>query len=67
MKNKLLPVVMILGLTACDDYYRYPCQNPDNWEKQECRKPHGSCTFNNECTEDLIGPQAKELYYKKIN
>jgi hypothetical protein len=31
--------------------YRYPCQNPDNWEHKVCKKPY--CSANGTCPEDL--------------
>lgn len=39
-----LPVVIAAG---CQERYRYPCQDPDNWDKAMCQKPlcevHRSC------------------------
>jgi hypothetical protein len=40
-----------LTLFACDERYRYPCQNPRNWETEQCKKPF--CTANGTCPEDL--------------
>jgi hypothetical protein len=53
MKHKpaLLLVPMILVLAACSERYRYPCQDPTNWDKQECQKPY--CSANGTCPEDL--------------
>jgi hypothetical protein len=31
--------------------YRYPCQNPDNWEHKVCKRPY--CSANGTCPEDL--------------
>ena len=41
-------------LTSCgyDGHYRYPCQDPKNWETAECKPP--ICTANGACPEDLI-------------
>lgn len=44
----MLPVVIIAG---CSDRYRYPCQNPANWETAQCQKP--LCEVNRDCP-DLI-------------
>ena len=43
-------------LTGCgyDGHYRYPCQDPANWELEECKPP--ICTTNGACPEDLVGP-----------
>jgi len=46
-----------LFLVSCSDMYRYPCQNPDNWEHKVCKKPY--CNANGTCPEDLT-PYEKE-------
>ena len=50
--------IALLGLvlTGCgyDGHYRYPCQDPANWEKAECKPP--LCTVAGACPEDLVGP-----------
>ena len=33
------------------DRFRYPCQDPDNWDSKECKKPF--CSANGTCPEDL--------------
>jgi hypothetical protein len=48
-----LAVALIL-LTGCEDRYRYPCQNPDNFYKEECQKP--KCLFTQMCPEYLVAP-----------
>ena len=58
MKKILSPlavIVLALTLSACnfDGSYRYPCQDPANWEKDECKPP--ICTVNGACPEDLVG------------
>jgi len=49
----LLSIILALGLSGCgyDGHYRYPCQNPANWEAAECKPP--ICTANGACPEDL--------------
>jgi hypothetical protein len=42
---------MCLVLSACEERYRYPCQNPVNWDSIECKKPF--CSANGTCPEDL--------------
>lgn len=42
---------------GCSDMYRYPCQNPDNWEHRVCKRPY--CSANGTCPEDLT-PYEKE-------
>ena len=52
---KKLLFVGVLLLTGCgyDGHYRYPCQDPANWEKEECKPP--ICVVNGACPEDLVG------------
>jgi len=47
-------IVILLSvflLTACQERYRYPCQDPSNWEEKMCKKPY--CSANGTCPEDL--------------
>ena len=41
-------------IAGCEDRYRYPCQNPDNFYKAECQKPR--CLFTQTCPEYLVAP-----------
>jgi len=52
----LLIAVFILNalLSACEDRYRYTCQDPDNFGKERCQKPR--CEFNQDCPEYLVAP-----------
>ena len=51
MKWFLLPLAA-LALMGCQDRYRYYCQDPENWETEECKKP--GCIASGYCTEYLI-------------
>lgn len=53
-RNYLLAIIAITCLSACEERYRYPCQNPDNFAKQECQKP--KCQFTQMCPEYLVAP-----------
>ena len=48
---KYILAVLLLSLVACDERYRYPCQDPENWNEQQCKKPY--CSANGTCPEDL--------------
>ena len=48
---KYLALLILPLLVACSENYRYPCQDPDNWDKQICKKPW--CSANGTCPEDL--------------
>jgi len=45
---------LLLLLAGCEDHYRYFCQNPDNFQKQECQKPR--CQFSQTCPEYMVAP-----------
>jgi hypothetical protein len=44
--------ILLVLLTGCEDRYRYPCQNPENWELDECKPP--ICTASGTCPEQLV-------------
>ena len=54
---KLLWVIPIIGvfflLSSCEGHYRYPCQDPANWDKEECNNQ--ICKAEGECTDDVLG------------
>lgn len=51
MVKILAATLAVLALTGCQERYRYPCQDPTNWEQQICKKPY--CSANGTCPEDL--------------
>jgi hypothetical protein len=53
----LVPIVVVLA--GCGERYRYPCQDPVNWHKQECQKPY--CSANGTCPEDLRHYEKNEI------
>lgn len=56
MSKRLLFLSLVcLTLTGCgyQGQYRYPCQNPANWEKAECKPP--ICQVAGTCPEDIVG------------
>jgi hypothetical protein len=53
MKKILLVGILLLSGCGYDGSFRYPCQDPTNWEKAECKPP--VCTVNGACPEDLVG------------
>lgn len=48
---KYLALLLLPLLFACEERYRYPCQDPENWEEKQCKKPF--CSANGTCPEDL--------------
>ena len=63
MKKLIVFTFAALAISACgyDGSYRYPCQDPENWENEECNPP--ICKVDGACTEDLLGfnPTLEEL------
>jgi hypothetical protein len=47
--------VLAITLSGCgyDGHYRYHCQDPVNWEAEECKPP--VCKAAGYCTKDLLG------------
>ena len=58
---KYVIAIIALCLAGCQDRYRYPCQNPENFYKAECQKPR--CLFTQMCPEYLVAP----ILEKQIN
>ncbi len=54
MKRTFFAFFLLCALVACEDRYRYACQNPDNFWKPECQKP--KCLFTQTCPEYLVAP-----------
>lgn len=59
MKKIILTLTAIIGafcmglLSGCGDSYRYPCQDPANWESADCKPP--ICDASGTCPEDIYG------------
>lgn len=51
MVKILIAAMAVLALSGCQERYRYPCQDPRNWEEEMCKKPY--CSANGTCPEDL--------------
>ena len=39
----------LLAATGCEQAYRYPCQDPANWQTPECQRP--LCEVHRDCPE----------------
>jgi hypothetical protein len=52
----LLILLLPLTLATCSgDRYRYPCQNPENWDQPICQKP--KCDVTRTCPEHVFRGQ----------
>jgi hypothetical protein len=56
-------ILLCLLLASCEDNYRYPCQNPHNWEKEDCKPP--ICSVNQNCPDMLIKPEDMNEVHRK--
>lgn len=45
-------IVGIFAVFGANDVYRYPCQDPANWEAADCQPP--VCTASSSCPANLI-------------
>lgn len=54
-KVKWLCLFTLVFASACgyQGYYRYSCQEAENWHKDECNPP--ICKVDGACSKDLIG------------
>lgn len=48
----------LLLVTGCSDHYRYPCQDPANWNSEECQRPQ--CEAEGICPDQLLGREIVE-------
>jgi len=56
---KAVILALLLSLVAgCSDHYRYPCQDPTNWDSKECQRP--ICEAEGVCPDQLLGREITE-------
>jgi len=60
LKKVFFTMILAALLSSCgyDGHFRYPCQDPANWETAECKPP--VCTANGACPEDLVSQKEIE-------
>jgi len=54
MRNLVLILLSSLLLVACEDRYRYYCQDPKNFSVKRCQRP--DCLFTQDCPDYLVAP-----------
>ena len=62
---RIIGIILLgLTLTGCgyDGQYRYPCQDPANWDSKECNPP--ICEPTGTCSRDLVGQETWDEYQK---
>ena len=62
MKTIILILSLFL-LSACEQKFRYTCQDHENWNKDVCKKP--ICEINKECPEYIFGKEEYKNMTKK--
>jgi hypothetical protein len=62
--SKIFYILPLLGIFffmgACEGHYRYPCQDPANWDKLECN--NDVCKAEGTCTADVLAPAGSREY-----
>ena len=51
---RLLVLMLALLVVACEDRYRYFCQDPKNFSAKRCQRP--DCLFTQDCPDYLVAP-----------
>jgi hypothetical protein len=54
MKKLALILLTLISLAACEDRYRYYCQDPAHWSAKRCQRP--DCQFTQDCPDYLVAP-----------
>ena len=52
---KYAALLLLPLLFACEENYRYPCQDPENWDKDICKMP--LCDVTRTCPEHIFKGQ----------
>ena len=55
---KYIILLLTLLLAGCESHYRYPCQDPNNWDTPRCKKP--ICDINRDCPEHIFKEDNKK-------
>lgn len=58
IKNIIQIIILLTFLIACSDRFRYPCQDPTNWNEPDCKPP--LCTSTGTCPEMLVKPEQEK-------
>ena len=57
-------LMLAITITSCSYQggFRYPCQDPANWDNAECNPP--ICETTGTCSRDLVGQEVWDEYQK---
>lgn len=72
MRLIIAPIITIITiicfsitLGGCEYRYRYPCQDPNNWNKLECNNE--ICEADGSCTKNTLGPNLNTNIKEQID
>jgi hypothetical protein len=54
MRKIALTLLILSSLAACNERYRYYCQDPKNFSEKRCQRP--DCLFTQDCPDYLVAP-----------
>lgn len=54
----LTAFVIVAFSVGCTDRFRYPCQDPSNWDKPDCKRP--ACAVTSTCPDQLTRPEDRK-------
>lgn len=57
-------LLLLLLLVACEDRYRYYCQDPKNFPAKRCQRP--DCLFTQDCPDYLVAPVLEKQIERPI-
>jgi hypothetical protein len=52
MNIRIITLIALMSLVGCSDRFRYPCQDPANWNSTVCKKPE--CEITRTCPEMIL-------------
>ena len=58
ISRMIMTVIPAVLLAGCDAQFRYPCQDPANWDQPECKLPQ--CQVDRSCPEHIFGKENLE-------
>lgn len=65
MKITMTLALLAMTLSGCGQDYRYPCQNPDNWNQPQCQLPQ--CQVERSCPEHIFDKESLDRMKNAVN
>lgn len=48
-------LIFVAAFAGCQDRFRYPCMDKNNWDKEDCQRP--ACAITQSCPDQLMKPE----------